>query len=455
MKTRHITYLVFSLLIIACTGKELPGNITDPDADIYLEGYHTYPLTQEINTVQPMTGIVFWPAQAKSRHAAYGNAISLEFSYCLPSDVVTGKSGDHILYDWTSFENLLNDISGRYHQAIVRFRYEYPSATTGGVKGGTAVPAYIKALSDYHETYSANPGGDGPTYYADWSNPELQWFTKQFYTDFAARYDNDPRIAFVQAGFGHWSEYHIYGTGLKPGVNFPTHQYQAEFLTHLDSVFKVMPWSISIDAADKSYTPIVNADSLLKLGFGLFDDSFMHSKHEISQGDGYNERCWISIGTDRWKKAPAGGEISYYTASDQKNFLNPEGMYGFTWEEAASKYHMTYIIGNDAPGSAYATPERMKEAALAAGYHFKIADFRIKGDSSAVKITNAGIAPIYKDAYVAVNGIRSAKSLKSLLPDSTMWVKIPSGGKEPVVSIESDYVLPDKKISFEANVKNQ
>ncbi len=444
-------FFVFSFMGSSCE----PVNMDDKpdDNNNQLDGFKSVPLQSKITSVQPMTGIVFWPSQAASRHNTFGKSIALEYSYCLPSDVVTGKSNGVIQYNWTSFENILDAIAGRGHQAIIRFRYEYPNATTNGVKGGTAVPAYIKALPDYNETYSANPGGDGPTYYADWSNGELQWFTKQFYTDFAARYDNDPRIAFLQVGFGHWSEYHIYGSTLNLGVNFPTHEYQEEFLKHVNTVFHSLPWNISIDAADNRYTPIVKTESLMNLNFGLFDDSFMHSKHEIAQGDGYNERCWISIGTDRWKKSPAGGEISYYTSSDQKNFLNPDGMYGFTWEQASSKYHITYIIGNDTPGSIHGTPERVKEAGIASGYSFRIDDFRIKGDSSAVKITNSGIAPIYRSAFVAVNGIRSDYNLTQLLPDSSVWTKIPSGGTEPVVSIECDHLIPGQKIEFEANVQ--
>ena len=210
-------------------------------------------LNKEIETLEPMKGIVFWPDQAKDQKDLQ-KSISLEFSYCLPCAVVKGKTDDKIDYDWSSFEKMLDDIASRGHQAIVRFRIEYPSATitnasgcTEKVKGATAVPNYIKANKSYTETYSEDPGGDGPTYYADWSNKELLWFYKQFYTDFAAEYDKDPRIAFVQAGFGHWGEYHIYGTKLNFGVNFATKDYQAEFLTHLDSLFKETPWSISIE----------------------------------------------------------------------------------------------------------------------------------------------------------------------------------------------------------------
>lgn len=167
-----------------------------------------------------MTGLVLWPEQAANRNATYGESIQLEFSYCLPSKVVKGYAEDGtIAYDWSSFDKLLDEVASRGHQLVARFRYEYPSGRdVDGKKGTTAVPAYIKERSDYHETYNENPAGDGPTYYADWSNAELQRFTLQFYTDFAKRYAHDARIAFLEVGFGHWSEYHIYGTKLQLGL---------------------------------------------------------------------------------------------------------------------------------------------------------------------------------------------------------------------------------------------
>jgi len=419
-------------------------------------------LNKSIESLEPMKGIVFWPDQAKSQKDLQGS-ISLEFSYCLPCAVVTGKTGDKINYDWSSFENMLNDIKSRGHQAIVRFRIEYPSETitnasgcTEKVKGATAVPNYIKANKSYTETYSEDPGGDGPTYYADWSNKELQWFYKQFYTDFSAKYDKDSRIAFVQAGFGHWAEYHIYGTTLKLDTNFASKDYQSTFLQHLDTLFQETPWSISIDAADKKYTPIAGNKTLLALNFGLFDDSFMHEKHDISQGEGDNEKNWQTIGTDRWKTSPAGGEISYYEDKDQHEFLNPAGLYGVTWEDAAAKYHMTYVIGNDAPEGSYATKERVYEASSYAGYKFEITGYAVNKISAAVRVKNIGIAPLYHNAYVTVKGVRSEKSLKGILPgkEATFTVAgIQIGDSEsPEVSITSDKLLKDATIPYKANL---
>ncbi len=438
----------FNLKHLTALGLLLISNYT-----FATDSFRNVALSKSITSLEPLKGIVFWPDNDDI--TTYQNSIGLEFSYCLYSDVVNNTKG---VYDWTKFEALLDDIASRGHQAVIRFRFEYPGTdgAINGVAGACAVPAYIKALSGYNETYNSDAGGDGPTYYADWSNSELQSFTKEFYTKFAEKYDNDPRIAFIQTGFGHWSEYHIYGTTLSLGNNFPSHAYQKEFLQHMDTTFKQTPWSISIDAADDSYTPIANDATLLGLHFGLFDDSFMWEEHDISQGDGYNEECWNAMNRERWKYAPGGGEFSYYKDADQKNALNPAGMYGGTWEERAAQYHMTYIIGNDVTTGTYATVSRVKEASMAAGYKFEVTAYQVSSTRAKVTIKNIGVAPMYHNAYVTVKGTRSSTSLKGLLPDSSITCTVEGlsvGSSEtPELTITSDKLLAGKTIPYKANL---
>ena len=416
------------------------------------------PMSRQITHPQPMTGLVLWPDEAEDRQATYGESIQLEFSYCLPCKVVTGCEADGtILYDWSSFDQLLDEVAARGHQLVARFRYEYPSGKdVDGKKGTTAVPEYIKERSDYHETYSNNPGGDGPTYYADWSNAELQRFTLQFYSDFAARYVHDARLAFLEVGFGHWAEYHIYGTTLQLGVNFPSKEYQKQFFLHMNNIADGLPWLVSIDASDDEYSPVVDDVTLMALPFGLFDDSFMHKDHEIGTADGYNEECWNAIGQGtRWQQGVCGGEISYYKSSDQKNFLNPAGMYGHTWEEQAAKYHITFMIANDAPGSTYGTAERFREASMATGYHFVVKDCQTDGTATRLLVTNEGIAPIYRDAWFAVGSIRSDQSLSGLLPGAELWLQISAPLTDPdALQIVSDAILSSQDIEFEASVSS-
>ena len=441
---RILTILVLYILA-ACHHQPLPPEPIDPEEPVIDDTYSSVSIKNRVDAVQPSTGLVLWSDNARGRPGTYGQSIALEYAYCLPCKVVKGKKDGKIQYDWSSFDSWLDDVASRNHQAVVRFRYEYPgSRDVDGKAGTTAVPDYIKALDDYNETYYKNE--DGPTYYADWTNAELQWFTKQFYTDFNAVYKSDPRIAFVEVGFGHWSEYHIYGTPLKRGINFPSNEYQKEFLTYLAGALEI-PWLISIDAADSS--PVVKDQSLMALTFGLFDDSFMHKDHE---GD-YNEECWDAIGQGvRWMTGACGGEISYYRSSDQRNFLNPEGMYGVTWEQAAAKYHITFMIANDAPGGTYGTAERFKQASMFSGYNFAIIDLKANEKNTIARVTNTGIAPIYRDAFLTVGGVRSKTSLKGLCPgqERLVLVEKPTDGSD--VTIESDYILPTQNIQFDADL---
>ena len=415
--------------------------------DVMAQASDFTPVTieRQITSVQPMTGLVLWRTHDQVKE--YASATTLEFSYCLPCKVVKGKKDGKIQYDWSYFEDILDDIASRNHQGVIRFRYENPGNKEVGETGATAVPQYIKDMPDYNETYGYP---EGKTYYADWTNDELKWFTKQFITDFNAKYKDDPRIAVVQVGFGHWSEGHIYGTTLKLGVNFPSKAYQKEYFLHVANTLEI-PWGMSIDGGDSYYSPVAEDKELLALEFGAFDDSFMHEGHELASGSGWNEMCWDGIGKEyRWKKGICGGEISYYTSNDQKNFLNPKGMYGWTWEEASAKYHISYMLASSAPGGKYATVERFREAGIAAGYTFRVSDCRTNGTETRLIVSNQGIAPIYRDAYFAIGNTQSETSLRGLLPGQGVEIVIPTGLiNADDLQIISPYILPNQKIEFE------
>ena len=433
---QFFSYLLISMIMLV-----------SPCMDAMELDFAAVEVNRTITSVQPMTGLVLWSGH--DQMDKYASVITLEFAYCLPCKVVTGKKDGKIQYNWSYLENILNDIASRNHQGVIRFRYENPGNKEVGTTGATAVPQYIKDLSDYNETY--NYVEDQKTYYADWTNDELKWFTKQFITDFNARYKDDPRIAVIQLGFGHWSEGHIYGTDLKLGVNFPSKAYQKEYFIHVANTLEI-PWGMSIDGGDSYYSPVAEDEELLALNFGVFDDSFMHEGHELASGSGWNEMCWDGVGKEyRWIKGICGGEISYYTSNDQKNFLNPNGMYGWTWENASAKYHISYMLANNAPGSKHATVDRFREAGIASGYKFRVSDCRTNGTETRLVVSNQGIAPIYRDAYFAIGQHRSTMSLKGLLPQDTLKVTIPAGlSKAEDLHITSPYILSTQEIEFAA-----
>ena len=57
-------------------------------------------------------------------------------------------------------------------------------------------------------------------------------------------------------------------------------------------------------------------------------------------------------------------------------------------------------------------------------------------------MTNAGVAPIYFEAFPTVNGVRSQTSLKGLLPGQARQFTIAAGGTDPALTIESDRLVP-------------
>jgi hypothetical protein len=302
------------------------------------------------------------------------------------------------------------------------------------------VPDYILNRPDYHETVGTSEGK--VTHFPDWTNEELKRFTLEFYTRFAERYGEDPRLAFVQVGFGLWAEYHIYSGPFRLGETFPSKEFQEEFFHHLDTTFVHIPWSMSVDAADDTYTPFVEKPELKTIRFGLFDDSFMHQSHA-----NWNEPNWNFFGRERYLTSPAGGEFSYYSNYDQSHVLDyPDGPYGTPFEKWARDFHITYMIGNDQPK--YQTMERIKEASMATGYQFKIASLKTAADTSVFRITNRGVAPIYYDAYIAVNGTRSPQSLKLLAPGDTVTCSVSADARDATITIECDKLVPGQEIQY-------
>ncbi len=415
---------VLSLIILVSCNSSQKNDYSD---------FNRVPLQSEITGIQPMTGIVLWHTNDKC--VTEPDKLQLEFAYLLYSDVCKERG----VYDWSSLDSLLNAVAVRGHQLVIRYRYTY-------VGQPCAVPEYIKAWPGYEETIGKSEGRD--TGFPDWRCEELQRFNLEFYRKLAERYDNDPRLAFVQTGFGLWAEYHIYDGPRIIGQTFPSHDYQEIFFKELDKYFKYGTWSISKDSAPELYSPFEAKPELLDLRFGIFDDSFMHETHHL-----YNRECLLFFGDDRYKTAPYGGEFSYYTRYDQQHTLDVEGMYGRTFEDEVAKYHMTYINGNDQPR--YQTMERIKEASMSMGYKFEIKDFRVKGRKAAVLIANIGVAPIYRDAYVAVGHAKGEYSLKNLMPGEEVWVEIKGYGvsAKAVPEIVCEHLVEGQKIEYKADVQ--
>ncbi len=398
---------------------------------VFADDAEKIPLKSKITHVQPMSGIALW----SDHENVATDSIALEYRYCGYNEVVK-PNGE---YDFSKIDALLDETAGRGHQAILRFYFVY-------VGQPTTVPDSIRLLSGYEETIGTSE--NKKTHFCDWSNDALQKFTLEFYSQFAKRYDADSRIAFLQTGFGLWAEYHIYDGPNKMGKTFPSKEFQATFLNHLDGVFDQLPWSISIDSADYDYSPLEDNDELLSLNFGVFDDSFLCKQHAKE-----NAVNWKTLNLDRWKTSPGGGEFSYYNNRDQKMALAENGPNGVSFQQAARQFHLSYIIGNDQPE--HRTMKQIAIASMNTGYRFKVTSATKNSGTLRLSVTNTGVAPIYRDAYFAAGSKRSSQSLKGLLPGEVIDCVIEDVTDKDVqsISIQSDAILESQTIQFEAELK--
>ncbi len=386
------------------------------------------PLKSAITQVQPMTGIVLWADNESVTKAP----IQLEYSYLNYREIVS-PSGE---YDWRALDELLTQVASRKHQLILRWYDTYVGKSTG-------IPESIVKQSGYETTVGKSEGKK--TEFPDWSHPALQQFAIDFFSKYAERYDRDPRIAYLQVGFGLWSEYHIYDGPMKLGKTFPSLEYQRKFANHVNTQLQQTPWMISVDAAG-DWSPFASDRDLLTLSFGVFDDSFNHAKHAKE-----NEPNWNSLRRDRWKTSPTGGEFSFFEKADQSKALNPRGPHGVSFEEQAKKFHISFMIGDDQ--MRFQKPDRVRSAGLACGYRFRVTRFESSSSESVIEIENTGIAPIYYDAYPTVNGVRASNSLRGLLPDERKAFKVASGGQVPKLTIACDRLVPGQSIEFDADLQ--
>ena len=220
---------------------------------------------------------------------------------------------------------------------------------------------------------------------------------------------------------------------------FPSKEFQAQFFKHLSQVLKETPWMISQDAHDSKRTPFASQPELLNLKFGIFDDSFHRAWEK-----GYNLDGWKFFGLDRIKYSPAGGEILFRT-KERSDFVE------VNWATQARNFSITFMICEQWPR--WISMEKIREHSMACGYKFKIVKLEVNSTATHLTVLNSGVAPIYYDAFVAVNGVRAAESLKYLSAGESHQFTIPASSDNPRVTIECDRLVPGQKIEFEADIK--
>jgi hypothetical protein len=144
-----------------------------------------------IGVNNPMKGLTPNPSWSDP---PYKNKIpnSLEFYYIGLDDVMIGDN----LFNWTLFENRLNDSASRKKHVIPRFFIHYPGSPL-------RIP---KHLVGKIALYQISQNDVSP----DYRDTKLQLAIKQFISALGKKYDGDYRIYCIQMGiFGKWAEWNV------------------------------------------------------------------------------------------------------------------------------------------------------------------------------------------------------------------------------------------------------
>ncbi|MGN1240522.1 MAG: hypothetical protein ACI4TV_06575, partial [Paludibacteraceae bacterium] len=111
----------------------------------------------------------------------------------------------------------------------------------------------------------------------------------------------------------------------------------------------------------------------------------------------------------------------------------------------------SFMIANDAPGSTYGTVERFAEAGMATGYRLLVTRCETNGEETRLTVYNEGVAPLYRDAYFAIDTVASTTTLRGLLPKEQREIIIPAAlTNGEALHVVSPYILPSQEIEFRA-----
>ncbi len=343
----------------------------------------------------PLKGLVPYAGQARDFPH------SLEFRYLPLRAVMQGMDR----FDWTPVETLLGETSSRGCQAVFRFYLEYPGHECG-------IPQFlIDAGLRTHAYTNSNAQPPRSVVTPDYADPRLRAAMTNAIHAAGRRYDGDPRVAFLTAGFlGTWGEWHTH----------PRHdlwapkETQREVMDAFEVAFRRTPVLLRYPAGDSD--PKYAANHRRALGY--HDDSFAWATLET----GKKSDEWFFMArmrragpeaVEKWRTQPIGGEVRPENWPVLWNDPpgTPEGQDFLRCVEAT---HATWLM--DSSIVRKLTPEqraRAIEGARRLGYELHVARAAVASASGgglrvAVALQNRGVAPFYADWKIELAALDAA-----------------------------------------------
>ena len=331
----------------------------------------------------PLKGLVPYQGDVRNRFPH-----SLEFNYIAYSEIVKGYDE----FDWGPLERMLDDISSRGHQAVIRIFLEYPGRQS-------AIPRFLIADGLKVTRWQHDEGAQALVETPDYENEKLRISLKKFISAFGKRYDGDPRLGFITAGLlGLWGEWHLYPRS----ELFASNAVQQEVMEAYESAFNTTQILLRYPAGDNEDSLAQNSDR----AFGYHDDSFAWGTLETGKPvDSWFYMAKLKragpMAETKWKDHAIGGEIrpeAWGTVFDE----SPRNKRIQNFRQCVEETHVTWLMDSgmfEKPQKADRI-QRAEESVRRMGYEFFATDVtigQIKGQDIQVilNIENRGVAPFY------------------------------------------------------------
>jgi hypothetical protein len=369
---------------------------------------------------------------------------SLEWDYLPVAAVMTGPDS----FDWSAFEAKLDDAASRGCQLIIRWYLDYPGHEPGTPKW--LVDRGVRLTTWKHDD---NPTATPDTCYTpDYEHPLMRQALRDFITAFGARYDGDPRLAFVPLGLlGLWGEWHSY-----PRDDlWASRAVQAEVMDAYEAAFRVTPLVHRYPAGADDPQQAPNAHRRL----GYHDDSFAWATvHTGREGDEWFFETLLrkADALDRWKTRPIGGEVRPEVWKTV--FANPPGTPpGQDFDRCLAVTHAAWLCHQgafDDGGPKGPVRDRTLAAARRLGYEFHVpsATFPERSTSDrlpvTVRVENRGVAPFYHPWKVEL-GVIDAEG-RVVATHATDWSLLAQLPGEPPRAWSADVSLADRPPAADA-----
>lgn len=312
--------------------------------------------------------------------------------------------------DFSAIDSKIQAITKRGHHTVLRIYLDYPDKSEE--ENGT--PQWIYDMGIEKHTYERVTNGR-TVYgtYPDYSDSRLIDILINFINALAQKYDNDPRLGFMECGLiGHWGEWHTTNN-----IAMPSSQQKIQLLTAYTQNFKNLKLLLRYpdDSGSKDFTSI-----------GFHDDSFTYST--------LGEKNWFfypkmtaAQTTDRYKTAPIGGEMY---PSNQQDFVNntTENLKQYqSFEECARTTRISFMKCSKAFNSTTwnllteAQKTRLAELSDMTGYNLTVKSSEVKLSPDLldlkVQIQNTGLSRFYYNWNVKIIILQNNQIIESINTD--------------------------------------